>query len=379
MTVHGLVYDMTVKAANEAALGAGAVVRKVTAGDLTESDLEEISSIGPNIILLAGGVDYGERDTAISNARKLAGLKLDVPVIFAGNTVCRDEVRKIFGDDRVRVVENVYPRIDQLNIEPTRSAIQEVFEKHIVKAPGMSRVRDMVSGEISPTPGAVMTATELLYEYIGDLVAVDVGGATTDVHSVTEGSEEIARMLIAPEPVAKRTVEGDLGVYMNAENLLRRIDENQLQEELGSDPRDILASMGPLPETVDEREMIVRFAAEAVAAAVSRHAGQTRHLYGPSGRTTVAEGKDLTRVRWVVGTGGALTQLDEGKQMLQAAFSRHSPTALYPEDPEILIDHRYVMAVAGVLSRRHPRAAARLLSESLGVEDEMQKSMVKEG
>ena len=32
MTVHGLVYDMTVKAAKEAALGAGAVLHMVTAG-----------------------------------------------------------------------------------------------------------------------------------------------------------------------------------------------------------------------------------------------------------------------------------------------------------------------------------------------------------
>ncbi|MPU17892.1 DNA mismatch repair protein MutL, partial [Acinetobacter baumannii] len=72
--------------------------------------------------------------------------------------------------------------------------------------------KEMVDGAIMPTPGAVMEATKLLYEIIGDVIVVDVGGATTDVHSVTEGSVEILDILVTPEPKAKRTVEGDLGV-----------------------------------------------------------------------------------------------------------------------------------------------------------------------
>ena len=51
----------------------------------------------------------------------------------------------------------------------------------------------------------------------------DVGGATTDLHSVTEGSEEISRILVSPEPKAKRTVEGDLGVYINMRNIVDSI------------------------------------------------------------------------------------------------------------------------------------------------------------
>jgi uncharacterized protein (TIGR01319 family) len=102
----------------------------------------------------------------------------------------------------------VYPRIDELNIDPTRKIIQQVFEEHIVAAPGMEKIRTMVAGKIMPTPGAVMNAALALYDEIGDLMAVDVGSATTDVHSVTEGSPEIQAMLTGPEPFAKRTVEG---------------------------------------------------------------------------------------------------------------------------------------------------------------------------
>lgn len=48
---------------------------------------------------------------------------------------------------------------------------------------------------------------------------------------------------------------------------------------------------------------------EAVLTAVRRHAGAIRYLYGPTGKKTIAEGKDLTNVKWIVGTGGALTRL----------------------------------------------------------------------
>ncbi len=366
MTVHGLVYDMTVKAANEAALGAGAVVEMVTAGELSEGDQRRIVRARPNIILLAGGVDYGERSTVMHNAQKLAELDLDVPVIYAGNVACRDEVLDILGE--IYVVDNVYPRIDQLNIEPTRRVIQEVFEEHIVTAPGMKRVREMVSGSIMPTPGAVMEAAKILREQIGDLMVVDVGGATTDVHSVTAGSEEISRMLIAPEPEAKRTVEGDLGVYVNAHNLVEHIGMERLSRELGFPVDEVLETLSQVPEDERDHALVTCLAREAVDLAVSRHAGRLRHLYGPTGRTTVAEGKDLSDVRWIIGTGGALTRLPDGRSLLEEWSSQEVPLSLLPRDADILIDDHYTMAVTGVLSRRDPEAAARLMMQSTGVE-----------
>lgn len=59
MTVHGLVYDMTAKAAKEAALGAGANIHLITAGKLRRTDLKKIEDIKPNIILLAGVLIMG--------------------------------------------------------------------------------------------------------------------------------------------------------------------------------------------------------------------------------------------------------------------------------------------------------------------------------
>ncbi len=121
MTVHGLVYDMTVKAAKEAALGAGGVIKHVTAGRLGATDIARILEIQPRLILLAGGVDYGEGDTVLYNSNVIAGLDLDVPIIFAGNCAVASEAEAILKSSgkEIYIRQNVYPRIDDLNVEPT--------------------------------------------------------------------------------------------------------------------------------------------------------------------------------------------------------------------------------------------------------------------
>ncbi|HWR42733.1 GlmL-related ornithine degradation protein [Sporomusa sp.] len=370
MTVHGLVYDMTVKAAKEAALGAGANIHLVTAGELSESDLDGIRQINPNIILLAGGVDYGEKLTAIANARRLAtGLAPSTPIIYAGNVAAKQQVCEIFAGSgfSIKAVDNVYPRIDQLNIEPTRRVIHEVFEKHITEAPGMHKIRKLVNGRIIPTPGAVMQAVRLLREEIGDLVVLDVGGATTDVHSVAEADPEIAAMLITPEPLAKRTVEGDLGVYVNSANVLELADIEQLCERFGCTSTQLASLRTPLPVTAAEKEFAGILTEIAVNTAIKRHTGTIEYIYGPTGRMAVARGKDLTGVKWIIGTGGALTRLPAGLAFLSKINVSQGNSCLLPRDGQALIDRHYVMAAAGLLAERYPEAALNLMRQSLGI------------
>lgn len=374
MTVHGLVFDMTARAAKEAALGAGAIIHQVTAGRLRRSDLKKIQEIKPNIILIAGGVDYGERDTAIYNAELISELGLDIPIIYAGNIENKEEIQLIFEEahksTRLYVVDNVYPKIDELNVEPTRKVIQDAFEDHIIHAPGMEHVRDMVNGPIIPTPGAVMECAKLLYEYIGDLIVLDVGGATTDLHSVTKGSEEIERIQVSPEPLAKRTVEGDLGVYVNMPNIVEVLGKDKLQEELQIDIDKVMSEYKAIPKNPDEIKFVERLTLEAVIKAVERHAGKIRYVYGPSGRNTLAEGKDLSQVKYIIGTGGALTRLPNRVDIMKH-IARHNDSGLllFPNtDAQILVENDYIMASLGVLSKRHEKAAMKLLAKSLGIE-----------
>ena len=144
MTVHGLVYDMTVKAAQAAALGAGVIIKHATAGKLGEFDIDDIKAIDPNLILLAGGTDYGERETAVFNAKQIASSGLKTPVIYAGNIQNRRIIEQIFSqaDIPFYITENVYPKLDLLNIEPARRIIHSVFEEHIVIPEGFRFLPD---------------------------------------------------------------------------------------------------------------------------------------------------------------------------------------------------------------------------------------------
>lgn len=378
MTVHGLVYDMTVKAAKEAALGAGANIHLVTSGKLTKVDMMKLNKIKPNIILIAGGVDYGERETALYNSEIIAASDLDIPVIYGGNAAISDDIKLIFEsyskEKNLHIVPNVYPKIDVLNIEPTREVIQNIFEKHITEAKGMEKIREMVNGSIIPTPGAVMKASKILKDEIGDLVTIDVGGATTDIHSVTEGTEKIKQILVEPEPIAKRTVEGDLGVFINKRNVAEMIKTEKLEKELNMTSEEIeefINSDIAIPVTEKHKRFIERLTKEAVIVSINRHAGGYRTYFG--GKTkTLAFGKDLTAVKWIIGTGGALTRLPAREKILsEIGVSNKGDKLLPTPEAKILIDNDYIMASLGVLASLYKEASIKLLLKSLKFKEDM--------
>ncbi|HOK33495.1 MAG TPA: GlmL-related ornithine degradation protein [Fervidobacterium sp.] len=365
MTVHGLVYDMTVRAAREAALGAGAVIKYITAGKMDEFHLRKIVSVQPKLILLAGGVDYGESETVIHNAKLLAKLELDVPIIYAGNVAAAEHVEEIFSSagKKVYVTENVYPRIDYLNVEPTRSIIKEVFSEHIVKAPGMEKIKDMVNYNIVPTPAAVMTTTELIYENYGDCLTLDIGGATTDVDSVTDGTPEIQEMLTSPEPFAKRTVEGDLGLFVNAHNVIEMMGEENLRREF-SDYDELVSRISPYPKFERDEYFISKLATFCIQQGIRRHAGSKKHLYTPTGRKTIAEGKDLTAIKSIFGTGGFLSRSRFAKDSLESVrhLAKLHPMELLPsEDVRFFRDKHYIFAAIGLIAGQIDRTLAQEL------------------
>ncbi|NLD26394.1 MAG: DNA mismatch repair protein MutL, partial [Acholeplasmataceae bacterium] len=221
---------------------------------------------------------------------------------------------------------------------------------------------------IMPTPGAVMKAAQLLHEDLGDLVVVDVGGATTDIHSVCRDSEEINRIQTGPEPFAKRTVEGDLGVFLNKDNLIKEIGIENIQKQLALTEekyRDIIDNYTYLP-TGKGVELEEIFAGKAFELALERHAGKLLNLYHYQGSKKIAEGKDLTGVKFLIATGGALTQLPHAREIIAKVLSKEDPFSLRPKKTaNVLIDRHYLMASLGVLSSTSPEAALLLLKKSL--------------
>lgn len=360
MTVHGLTLSMTARAAREAALGAGGIVKMVTAGELDNFELDEIRRIRPNLILLAGGVDFGEKGIVLRNAGKLANLVspsgaesvpgngLSVPVLYAGNVALRKPIEELFraAGAELHVAENVFPDVDVLNVEPLRRLVHEAFNRHIVHAPGMARLAELTRHEILPTPGAVLRAAELFAEVAGDCLVFDVGGATTDVHSVTEGGAEWHSRLVEPEPRAKRTVEGDLGVYVNARHVAELSGEPMTEAHLDD--------LAVLPATEREKALTRWLCERAVSIGARRHAGVVSDLYTPTGRRQVVKGKDLTAVKWVIATGGALTRVERAAECLRAVCTGAGKHLLPDSSATILIDAEYRFSALGTLAHAFP-------------------------
>lgn len=367
MTVHGLVPAMTVRAAREAALGSGAVIRMVTAGKLSAYDLEDVSAIAPRIMMVAGGVDGGERETALYNFKVLAEHMPGTPILYAGNTDNWREIKAIAQEKSIRLylTENVYPSLDHLNVGPARAMIQDIFEEHIIEAPGMAHIHEVVTGRIMPTPGAVMAMTERLYDIFGDLMTFDVGGATTDLHSVTEGSEDLRHYRIEPEPFAKRTVEGDLGVFVNRSHVLRAMNAG----EKGRLPADYdlqLACVPEIPESGEQVSLVLPLVRTCCREALERHAGRMTEQFTTRGRQMTVRGRDLTAVKTIIATGGALTRLPGAASVIGDILSTPVTDYLYPsESARVMIDHNYLMASCGVMANAFPEASVKLMLLSM--------------
>lgn len=379
----GLVPDLTAEAANRAALGAGAKVLRVFSYRLTNEEVHELDLIKPDIVLLAGGTDGGNRDVIVYNARRLAACSNTCPVIMAGNKEAADEIEAIFvsAGRQLYITDNVMPEIGKLSVDPAREKIRSVFLKHIVHAKGLSKANKLVDDIIMPTPMAVLkAATVFAEEHLGsmsDVLIVDVGGATTDVHSAAKGDPSDPSVVLKglPEPFAKRTVEGDLGIRVNAPSILQLAEKIPEMGDLfigyekkwAKNRADYLsAHINSISKETKDRDFDLDLARAAITISVNRHVGRIETIYTISGATPVQIGKDLTRVCKVIGTGGIFTCGFNPTYLLEGTKRRAiEPVLLKPEGPGLFVDNHYILFAAGLLSEVDRKGAAKLIRQNL--------------
>lgn len=380
MIASGLVKELTAEAARRAALGAGARVLQVFSYELTEQDLAQICTARPDILLLAGGTDGGNKEILLKNAAMLSQMAASLPVVVAGNKAAAHQAADLLKKRHAPVVvaDNVMPELGVLAVDSARLAIRDVFFHHIVKAKGLDKAEEFIERIMMPTPAAVLSAAELLArgyeaeEGLGELMVVDVGGATTDVHSVAKGepSEQKATLKGLPEPFVKRTVEGDLGMRYSAEALVETAGR-RLFAYLGWPEAKVsglldLYKKDPWrnPLTEEEAKFDAAMGRMAVNLAVDRHVGTLEVVYTPSGATYIQQGKDLTGLPVVIGTGGALLHSSAPLEILAgAAFRPEEPTLLKPQEARFYIDRKYILAAMGLLGEVAPLIALRIMKK----------------
>lgn len=376
----GLVPSLTVEAAKRAALGAGAKVTKVFAFKMTRREIDEIAREIPDIILLAGGTDGGESETMLHNARLLASGGLSAPIVIAGNARAADEARDILRSSGVfaRVTANVMPEVNKLCVEPVRDVIREIFIERIVVAKGLDKINSYIDGIALPTPLAVLEAAKAVQSAAGsDVLVIDVGGATTDVHSIAGGEPTDSKVLLKglPEPFSKRTVEGDLGVRHNISSIIEETGEelflSKMTEFGHADSERIKKTLDAWRDKTEcvacddfERRLDGLLAYCAVKKAVDRHVGRIEPMWGVDGKILVQYGKDLTNLKILIGTGGPLIHGDRSGEVLEGAtYARGDPSLLKPKCPTFYVDKKYVLFSIGLL-RTVDAEAAGLLANS---------------
>jgi uncharacterized protein (TIGR01319 family) len=382
MIVLGLIPRISAKSAERAALGAGAIVMDVFAHDDGRTENERIESLyllRPDMILLTGGFDGGAVNELEYLARELSlarppprqGAGFKVPVVFAGNKEAMPLMSEILGKEfALTGVENIRPTLEIENLGPTQKMIQNLFMEHVMAhAPGYSKLADLVSIPIMPTPMAEGHMFQVLAASSGgNVLGVGLGGATTNIYSVYNGQ-------------FVRTVSANLGMSYSIHNVLTAAKPENVSRWLPFQiqPGDLLNSVRNkalhptiVPQTL--RELIIEhaIARESIRLAFAAHQSMTvtpvpRYLditnwanHGRWSDTLLPKEEksylDMKRIQWIVGTGGLLSHSPRRSQaalILLDAFQPFGVTGL-AQDSVFMIPH------LGILSTVNDKAAVEI-------------------
>ncbi len=269
--------------------------------------------------------------------------------------------------------DNVIPRIGVLHPGPARRAIREVFIAHVIGGKGLSSGRRFAGLVVCATPDAVLAGVEVVAEVLagkpgasGDVMALDIGGATTDVYSVLTPDDQV------PDEAVEtlwhgRSVEGDLGMRWSARDVVVAALAERLLEPGGGGevgPADALAvaaslrraDVGFLPGSEADVADELALAGLAAVIAARRHA-----------RPGAEGSRDLTHVGLLIGSGGVLRHADPAAALgvLDAVLTDYAGGWRLPERARVLIDRQYLLAPIGLLEMTGRPAAARALAAQL--------------
>ena len=373
LVVGGVVRSMTAESAMRAALGAGAIVMDAFASNdkrKPHEQIERIRQLRPDMILLAGGIDGGTRKHVVALAEMVAAARprtrlgggFNLPIIYAGNQQVTDDIEERLGPiSDLQIVDNVRPVMENENLAPARDKIHDLFMEHVMaQAPGYDKLMSWVGVPIMPTPGAVGLIMQTIAEQKGINVAgVDIGGATTDVFSVFDGT-------------FNRTVSANLGMSYSVSNVLAeaglpmilrwvpfRIDEKGLRNRIGNK----MIRPTTIPETLEELKIEQAIAREALRLAFIQHKEFAVELRGVQQERTIADafrqtgsGDTLVKMKkldLIVGSGGVLSHAPRRSQSMKMMIDAWEPECV----TEIAVDSIFMMPHLGVLSTVDQEAA----------------------
>lgn len=373
MIVGGAVSTMTAESAERAALGAGAIVMDTLSADDGREQFEQVQKIRhmrPDIFLISGGTDGGTSSHPIELAETILqadpqprfGHTLTLPVIYAGNNEAAPQVEKLLGEKfAVSVVENLRPTLDDEQLEEARDAIHEIFLKFVMShAPGYQKLLSWSPKPIIPTPAGVGNMVEHAAKlWSKNILAVDIGGATTDVFSVFHGN-------------FNRTVSANLGMSYSVANVLIEAGASNIkkwlsfdisEEEVQDRLRNKMIRPTTIPQTKEDLELEQAVCREALTLAFHHHLRLASGLKGVETNTTISKmfsrsdnGLDLFDLDLIIGSGGVLSHAPERLQTAMMLLDAYQPVGF----TELAVDSVFMMPHLGVLATVDSGAAAEI-------------------
>ena len=359
LAVVGYERSVTAEAGHRVGLSAGAKVVHVAAGPMTTGQVSTLRAARPDVILLVGGTDGGNADVLLHNGSRLAKARLGASVVVAGNIDARAHVATALESTGRRFVltDNVLPQIGVINPDGARAAIRQVFLRHVIGGKGLSKGPEFGAMVRAATPDAMLRGVETLAALAdgdgGDVLVLDIGGATTDVYSVIspQGEDAVLRKDVVAPLWHARTVEGDLGMRWNATGVVEAATVEQLVcdsdsiniESLQHWAARVEADPSYLPKGDGEIELDLALARVAALAAVRRHAR-------PS--TPWEQVRPLAMVAHLIGSGGVLRHSPRAKQdnVLRAVLSDFGGGWKLPSDARTTVDSSYLLFASGLLA-----------------------------
>ncbi|MFM9145971.1 MAG: glutamate mutase L, partial [Phycisphaerales bacterium] len=346
MMVAGVVRQMTAESAKRAALGAGAIVMDTIAANdqrKPHEQIQRIRELRPDMVLLSGGTDGGDRKKVVELAELIApakprprfGSEYRLPVIYAGNREAAPDVERVFRDGfDLSVVANLRPTLEEENLGPARDRIHDVFLEHVMAhAPGYDKLISWAAAPIMPTPGAVGDILQTIARRRGiNALGVDIGGATTDVFSVFDGA-------------FNRTVSANLGMSYSISNvcaeatmprILRWVHLPMDERELRNRVKNKMIRPTTIPQTLEALVFEQAVAREALRLSFEQHKAFATTLKGVQQQRTV---------------GDAFSQQASGATLVDAMKLDHAPRAA----PAALVVPRARRVAHGVEHRGRER------------------------
>ncbi len=382
IVVAGVVKNMTTESAERAALGAGAIVLdaiSIDDGREAYERVQRIRHLRPDIVLLAGGTEGGTVNHPLELAEIILqadpkprfGDTLKLPIIYAANSLAREDAKRILEKRfSFHAVDNLRPTLEKENLAPAREAIHELFLHHVMShAPGYKKLLTWSPVPIIPTPAAVGQMVLNASKKTGlQILAVDIGGATTDVFSVFFNEEENR------EPIFNRTVSANLGMSYSVanvmleageKNILRwlpfKISENELRDRL----RNKMIRPTSIPQTMEDLILEQAICREALRLAFEHHKRLAVGLKGAKKQRAIGDLfkqennslVDMMKLDLIIGSGGVLSHAPNRNSAALMLIDSYQPTGV----TKLAVDSIFMMPHLGVFSDVHLEAASEIL------------------